>query len=155
MMNGRSGWRVLAMVVAVALAAAACGGDDDEAGSSAGAVGVTVQEWGVIPDADSTDAGDVTITVTNKGEETHEFVVVKTDLDVLDLPTADDGSLDEEGEGVEAVDEIEDISPASSRELTVDLEPGNYVFLCNIVEEEDGETVSHFANGMRAAFTVN
>jgi len=36
----------------------------------------------------------------------------------------------------------------------VDLDAGNYVLICNIVEEEDGETVSHYQEGMRTPFTV-
>jgi hypothetical protein len=28
------------------------------------------------------------------------------------------------------------------------------VFICNIVEEEDGETIAHYLQGMRVAFTV-
>jgi hypothetical protein len=39
--------------------------------------------------------------------------------------------------------------------LTLDLEAGTYVLLCNLVEEEDtGEVESHFAEGMHAMFTV-
>jgi hypothetical protein len=60
-------------------------------------------------------------------EDTHEFVVFKTDLAADALPTASDGSVDEEGEGVELVDEIEDIavgdtpthSPSHSRPGTM------------------------------------
>ena len=38
---------------------------------------------------------------------------------------------------------------------TLDLEAGDYVLLCNIVEEEeDGEVESHFAEGMHTTFTV-
>jgi hypothetical protein len=28
------------------------------------------------------------------------------------------------------------------------------VFICNIVEEEGGETIAHYQQGMRVAFTV-
>jgi hypothetical protein len=40
-------------------------------------------------------------------------------------------------------------------EMTFDLEPGKYVLLCNVVEEEDGVTESHYKNRMRTAFAVN
>lgn len=116
---------------------------------------MSVQEWSVLPDPDSNGSGEVTFTVENKGEEVHEFVIVKTDLDPGSLPTADDGSVSEDGEGMEVIDEIEDIAVGSSPDLTVDLEAGSYVFLCNIVEElEDGEVESHYQMGMRTAFTV-
>jgi uncharacterized cupredoxin-like copper-binding protein len=43
-----------------------------------------------------------------------------------------DGNVDEEGEGVEHIDEIEGIPPGSSESLTVNLEAANYVLICNL-----------------------
>jgi uncharacterized cupredoxin-like copper-binding protein len=40
----------------------------------------------------------------------------------------------------------------SSEDLTVDLDAGNYVLICNIWDEDEQE--SHYQEGMRAAFTV-
>jgi hypothetical protein len=75
-------------------------------------------------------------------EDTHEFVVFKTDLGPDALPTAADGSVDETGEGVELIDEIEDIAPGDTPPpLTVSLDAGSYVFICNIVEEEGQDTI--------------
>jgi uncharacterized cupredoxin-like copper-binding protein len=115
-------------------------------------VNVLLSEFVVEADPGSASAGDVTFAVTNEGEEMHEFVIVKTDLAEDALPTADDGSVDEEGEGVEVKDEIEDIEAGADGEVTANLEAGKYVLLCNIVEEDDGE--SHYAEGMHTAFTV-
>lgn len=135
---------------------AACGSDNGGGGGAAtSSVSVTEREWEVAPDPTSADAGEVTFSVSNEGTEIHEFVVVKTDLASGDLPTVEDGSVDEEGEGIEPVDEIEDIAAGSSQELKVDLESGHYVVLCNIVEKENGETEPHYAKGMRTDFTVN
>jgi hypothetical protein len=50
--------------------------------------------------------------------------------------------------------EIEDIESGDSQTLTLDLDAGDYVLFCNIVEEEDGEVESHFAEGMYATFTA-
>jgi uncharacterized cupredoxin-like copper-binding protein len=154
------------MVVGLTLMAAACG-DDDEGGTTAatgGATGetgggttvdVTVQEFAVLPAQDSAPAGDVTFNVTNTGpEDTHEFVVFKTDLEPDELPTAPDGSVDEEGEGVELIDEIEDIAVGDTPTLTVSLDAGSYVLICNIVEDEGDETIVHYQQGMRTGFTV-
>jgi hypothetical protein len=60
-------------------------------------------------------------------EQTHEFVVFQTDLPQDQLPTNEDGDVDEEGEGVALVDEIEDIEGGSSESLTVNLDAGSYV----------------------------
>jgi uncharacterized cupredoxin-like copper-binding protein len=118
------------------------------------AVDVTLQEWAVVPASESVAAGDVTFAVTNKGpEDEHEFVVLKTDLDAGSLPTDDTGAVDETGEGIEAViDEIEDIPVGENQDLSVALDAGKYVLLCNIYDETEQE--AHYAMGMRTNFTV-
>ncbi|HJP72458.1 MAG TPA: hypothetical protein VJ975_12135 [Candidatus Limnocylindria bacterium] len=149
------------IVVALALSAcAASGGASASAGGEGGggdgagtAIDVTLQEWAVIPDAESAPAGDITFTVTNDGpEDVHEFVVLATDLDAGDLPTDEHGAVDEEGDGVEVVDEIEDIPVGETEELTVNLEAGNYVLLCNVYDEDEDE--AHYQMGMRTPFEV-
>jgi hypothetical protein len=155
---------IVATVAALALITAACGSDDDGGSTAAtggdttgggATVDVTVQEFAVLPAQDSAPAGDVTFSVTNTGpEDTHEFVVFKTDLAPDALPTAADGSVDEEGDGVELIDEIEDIAVGDNPTLTVSLDAGSYVLICNIVEDEDDETIVHYQQGMRTGFTV-
>lgn len=158
---------VLFVAVAAALLLAACGNDEPTNGGAAGEGGattidVTLEEWAVLTSESSAPAGEVTFALTNSGEETHEFVVIKTDLSPLDLPTEADGSVSESGAGIEVVDEVEDIpsrAGAPSEELTLDLEAGSYVLICNIVEEEgemmmEGAGLAHFQNGMRTAFEV-
>ena len=151
---------LLSILAALTLVAAAC--DSDEDGEATGetdgggtTVAVTLQEFAVLPADDSAPAGDVTFNVTNEGpEDIHEFVVFQTDLAPDALPTAPDGSVDEEGEGVELIDEIEDIAVGDSPTLSVSLDAGSYVLICNIVEDEDDETIVHYQQGMRAGFTV-
>jgi uncharacterized cupredoxin-like copper-binding protein len=55
---------------------------------------------------------------------------------------------------MEVVDEVEDIPSGASEELTVSLEAGNYVLICNIVEEVNGELEAHYQMGMRVDFEV-
>ncbi len=146
----RRSWAIVVGLAALAAVAAAC--DSDEAST----VDVTLQEFAVIPSPGSASAGEVTFNVTNEGpNDPHEFVVFQTDLAPDALPTAEDGSVDEEGEGVTLIDEIEDIEVGDSPSLTVSLDAGSYVFICNIVEEEDGELESHYQEGMRVDFTVD
>jgi iron uptake system component EfeO len=149
--------------IAIALAAVvfvACGNDDETAAGGGTTIQVALQEWAVVPDTASAPAGEVTFEIENAGEETHEFVVIRTDLAVTDLPTAEDGSVDEEGAGIEVVDEVEDLAAGASETLTLDLEAGQYDLICNIVEEEGEMEMempqgpSHFQNGMRTEFTV-
>lgn len=131
--------RMLVMIFAGSLLLLpACSGD--------GGVGVTLADYSVTPDESSAPAGDVTFDITNDAEQTHEFVVFKTDLAADQLPTNDDGDVDEEGEGVEHIDEIEDIAGGSNESLTVNLDAGNYVLICNLP--------GHYRQGMHASFTV-
>jgi uncharacterized cupredoxin-like copper-binding protein len=148
-----------AATVAVLSVLVACG-NDGTAGDGA-TVSVTLDEWSVASQPASARAGEVTFEISNVGEETHEFVVIATDLGMLDLPTAADGSAEEGTGDLELVDEVEDVAAGASETLSVDLEPGHYVLICNIVEEEmEMEEMemehdpSHFQNGMRAEFTV-
>jgi hypothetical protein len=147
------------LFAALCLVAAACGSDssdNEEMTARERNVDVTLQEFAVRPEQDSAPAGEVTFNVGNVGpEDTHEFVIFKTDLAPDALPTAPDGSVDEEGEGVELIDEIEDIAPGDTPPpLTVSLEAGSYVLICNIVEEEGQDTIVHYQQGMRTGFTL-
>ena len=153
--------RVLGLLSALLLVACSSGSESPApAGSppaggspAAGAVAVTLQEWAVLPEPASAAAGDVTFQVSNTGpEDVHEFVVLKTDLDAGALPTDDTGAVVEEGEGIEVIDEIEDIPVGESQDLTVSLEAGKYVLLCNIYSAEEQE--AHYEMGMRTNFTV-
>jgi iron uptake system component EfeO len=148
----------VAVVAALGLVATAC--SSDEGGDEGGATGeggstiaVTLQEFAVIPASSSAPAGSITFDVTNEGpEDTHEFVVVKTDLAPDALPTSADGSVDEEGEGIEPVNEIEDIAVGDNPTLTVTLEAGSYALICNVYDESEQE--SHYQEGMFTGFTV-
>ena len=122
-------------------------------GGGATTVTVALQEWAVVPASDSAPAGDITFEVTNAGpDDIHEFVILKTDLDPGELPTDENGAVTEEGEGIEVIDEIEDIPVGETQELTANLAAGSYVLLCNIWDEEEGE--AHYTMGMRTAFSV-
>ena len=117
------------------------------------AIDVTLQEWAVVPASESVAAGDVTVSLSNTGpEDIHEFVVLKTDLDAGALPVDDTGAVSEEGEGITVVDEIEDIPVGESQDLSVSLDAGHYVLLCNIYSEDEQE--AHYTQGMRTNFTV-
>lgn len=169
-MEGMVRKRRLVVAGAIALAIGlvpACSSDDSSSasgdtssaattgstGSSDGTVAVTLQEFAVAADPGTAPAGSVTFDVTNIGpNDVHEFVVVKTDLGPTELPVDDTGAVEESGEGMEAIDEIEDIPVDGNEQLTVDLDAGNYVLFCNIYSEDEQE--AHYSEGMRIGFTV-
>jgi uncharacterized cupredoxin-like copper-binding protein len=165
----RRGIEILAIVAVMSLLLAACAPSASEsaaasaepaASAAAGAtiVNVTLQEWAVVPDAESAPAGEVTFAVTNDGpDDVHEFVIVRTDLDPGDLPTDATGTVDEAGVQfqsgeMEVIDEIEDLAVGDTQEVTVTLEAGSYVLICNVYSADEQE--AHYAEGMRVAFTV-
>ncbi len=167
-MNRRAPWMVgLAACVLLAALGVACGDDDDTtpaatatkaAVSSPAADGTVIEvvlnEFAVVPSESTVAAGAITFRATNDGpDDAHEMVIIRTDLAPDALPTADDGSVPEAD--IDLVDEIEEIAVGESDELTVDLEAGSYVLICNIVQEEaDGTIESHYQKGMRSALTV-
>ena len=145
---------ITAVIAVLALVAGACSDDGggEETGTG-GAIGITLQEFAVIPSPAQAPAGDVTFDATNEGpDDVHEFVVFATDLAPDALPTVEDGSVDETGEGVELQGEIEDIAVGDTQSVTIDLAAGNYVLICNIYDAAEKE--SHYQEGMRVAFTV-
>jgi uncharacterized cupredoxin-like copper-binding protein len=116
-------------------------------------VTVTLQEFSVAVDPTSAAAGEVTFDVSNIGpDDVHEFVVIMTDLSITDLPTDKNGAVEESGEGMEVIDEIEDIAVDDTQTLTVDLEAGSYALICNVYDKTEHE--AHYSEGMRAQFTV-
>ena len=129
------------------------GGTNSPSGTT---VAVIVQEYVVLPNPASAAAGSVTFNAQNKGpEHTHEFVVVKTALAPDKLPTGADGSVNEDGAGIEAVGELEDIAVGTSKTVTFTMAAGSYVLFCNVVETVGAQTLVHYKQGMRTAFTVS
>jgi len=113
-------------------------------------VDVTLKEWEVAVSTDTVAAGEIYFLVENIGpEHAHEFVVVRSDAAVDDLPV-DDGRVAEDD--VDIVDEIEAFAVDSTASIALDLEPGAYVLICNLLDE--GEERGHYELGMRTAFTV-
>lgn len=128
-------------IALVALVLPACGDGDD------GGVDVTLSDFVVAPATTSAPAGEITFNLSNEAEQTHEFVIFRTDLAPDAMPVGTEGDVDEEGEGVEAIDEVEDITGGSDATLTVTLDAGSYVFLCNLP--------GHYSQGMHVGFTVS
>jgi uncharacterized cupredoxin-like copper-binding protein len=124
----------------------------EEKPADATQVDVTLREWEISTSESSVAAGQIYFLVENAGpDDPHEFVVIRTDLAPDALPVVE-GKVPEEE--VDLVDEIEPFAPGSNASITLDLEQGSYVFICNIVEIEDGELESHYQLGMRVAFAV-
>jgi len=132
---------------ALVVALSACGADGDAAisGISNDITG-SLSEWKIDLSAGAAAAGTVNFTITNNGTIEHEFVIVKTDIPDGEIPLVED-KFQEDAEGVEVIDEMEKMAKGVTETLAVNLEPGNYQLVCNIV--------SHYGAGMHAGFVVN
>jgi uncharacterized cupredoxin-like copper-binding protein len=133
------------VLAALALVLSGCSASSEPPSGQAGdgTIGTTERDFAIALEEDSTPAGSTAFDITNEGPSTHEFVVFRTDLAEDALPV--DGATVTEDE-LDVVDEAEDIAPGVGTTLTVDLDPGDYVVICNVE--------GHYRAGMHAALTV-
>lgn len=158
----------LVSVVLLAFGAMACGSEEVPEGYElVSNVGVALGEWSITATPNTVPAGLVRFNVSNGGPaDPHELVIFRTDLPQAELERIaianpeERGFLPEEGvSGVEFIGEVEEFDPGQQRSGVFELSPGNYAFICNIVEpeelDEDGNAESHLLEGMYTTFTVN
>ena len=130
-------WMFAALVPLLAVSCSGGGGEAD--------VDVTLNDSSIELAPATATAGDVTLVATNQGSTTHEFEVfaVEGDVDPSSLPVEDNVASTD---GLTLLDEVEDLTPGSQAELTVDVSPGTYAVICNLP--------GHYAQGMHASLTV-
>ncbi len=110
-----------------------------------GAITVALTEFEVAPGQSSASAGTVTFSVSNQGNVLHNLRVIRTELSPEDLPV-DEGAFMVDEDQVDVIAGSDNLDAGASETVTVDLEPGSYVLICNIP--------THYESGMRAAFTI-
>ncbi len=140
---------VLPAALLLVILLAACGSTGE-----GGDVELTLDEWSVVTDVDTLPEGPIKFDIKNAGEREHELLIVRSDIPGAELPTKDDGSFDEGAGGVDVKHDIDEIEGGDETSRSYALDPGNYVLLCNIVEDIDGTETSHYAQGMWVEFTV-
>ena len=141
-MKSRKLLTFLALVVLIVPVLAACGGPTK--------VDVALTTYKITISKNSAPAGDIVFHIHNDAADLkHEFVIFKTDLAPDALPLNSEGAVDEEGAGITHIDEKE-VEVGKSEDLTVNLQPGNYVMICNINDNNE----QHYQHGMYVAFTV-
>lgn len=140
-MKSRKLLTFLALVILIVPVLTACGPSK---------IDVALTTYKITMSKTSAKAGDINFHVHNDATDlTHEFVIFKTDLPEDQLPLTADGAVDEEGAGVTHIDEVE-VEPGQASDLQVNLQPGNYVMICNINDNNE----QHYMHGMHQAFTV-
>jgi uncharacterized cupredoxin-like copper-binding protein len=140
--------RITIVAAAVALVGAVgCSSSSSSSsagGSTTGGVSATEKDFSITLSSNTGAAGSTTFNISNAGPSTHEFVVIKTD-DAPDALPVQNGSVDETG--LTIVDENEGVPPSTTADLTVNLDVGKYVIICNVP--------GHYEAGMHTAFTVS
>lgn len=96
------------------------------ASAPAGTVLVSTSEYKFAPATLTAPAGTVTFRITNTGNETHEFEILQ---------------------GETVIDEVENIVPGISRDLTLTMQPGEYTFVCVLN--------AHDVLGMKGTLTIS
>jgi iron uptake system EfeUOB component EfeO/EfeM len=108
-------------LVAIALALpllAACSGSGGGSDATGGeTIAVTVNDQGCTPASMEASAGTIVFAVTNGGTEAGE-------LEVL--------------EGTQVLDEVENIVPGVTQNMTIDLEAGTYELICYLDDSPRG-----------------
>ncbi|MFL5737368.1 MAG: cupredoxin domain-containing protein [Actinomycetota bacterium] len=119
------------------------------AASGSGSVSVNLNQWSVVPSTTNVAAGPVTFDVANQGTIPHEFVVLRTKTEASDIAVGkferEPDRINEDTSGTN-VGETGDLNPGASKSVTLDLQPGHYVFLCNLP--------AHYQSGMHVDVTV-
>jgi hypothetical protein len=110
--------------------------------------GMSLVEWAIRPDKTRARPGTVTFLVRNEGTVTHQFLVIRSDIEKDELPRNGDKGVDLSD--LDVVGSIDAIAPGENDEVTVDVEEGPYILLCNLFS--GGE--SHYLTGMYNEFEV-
>ncbi len=110
--------------------------DEHEAESGQTVVHTLLDEWTITLGHEGEEkeltvpARPVTFEIHNEGQSVHELAVIRTELPADDLPQKG-GAVDEAAAG-ELLGRTEYLASGAADVLTLDLEPGRYVLICNI-----------------------
>lgn len=141
-----------AVVLLTLLAVTACSGNGDKPPETD--LDVTLTEWEIAVDPSTMIAGTAILRITHAGAIPHNLVVVKSDLPPAELPTVD-GELDTPK--LHVIASSGPLRPREDPQVTewrLDLTPGKYVLVCDVVTQTGSEIESHYKNGMFAPLLV-
>jgi hypothetical protein len=114
-------------------------------------VSVTLDEYSIAIDPDSTDATTIAFEVTNEGEQDHEIIVLRledgaTTEDLLTVPGPD------LPEGITVVGQTSVAAGGEGSMVLTDLEPGDYALVDLFLDDESG--VPNLSLGMEASLII-
>jgi uncharacterized cupredoxin-like copper-binding protein len=105
------------------------------------------KEWAIEISSNLHEAGTTTFNLQNLGTIAHEFLVVRSDKSATELlASVDAGTNRIDEEQLNVIDEQPEYDPGVPGMVTVNLEAGHYVVMCNIA--------GHYKAGMYADLEV-
>ena len=148
--------KMMATLAVVATIAAGCGGGeqtqaaDPPSPPAVQRVEATAVDFAFEGVADTLEAGETTFVLTNEGDVSHEMTIGL----MPDGWTVEEVALGSSNSGTKIVGVIDPIGPGASGEVTMDLEPGQYGYICHETDGTTGKNKEHYFHGMLGEFTV-
>ena len=145
----RRSWRALSypvVVVGALSVLAACSSGQSQARAGGSTVRVTERDFRISATPARVAAGDVVLSVRNRGPEQHEFIVVRARGAALPL-RVDGVTIDEDALEAAKIGGLEPGAPGSLRQLRLRLAPGRYELFCNMA--------GHYLGGMHTQLVVS
>jgi uncharacterized cupredoxin-like copper-binding protein len=140
-------WALALVLAALAVAVPLTVARRQETKPSGTPVNVLLEDFKIRQDTAVVPAGTVSLRILNQGPTTHEVNVIRTDRDPGKLPLQRDGlTVDDEAEGIDAIDDVGGLDIDDRKTLVLRLAPGHYVLYCNLE--------GHYLGGMHAALMV-
>ena len=111
---------------------------------------VSLTNWAVEPSPSTISSGRVTFTVVHDEAHAHGSPGAASLGEVHNLVI-----LRKQADGsFESVARTRNIPAGTSEQMSLTLQPGEYVLECDVVEESSGQVISHYQQGMHVAFIV-
>lgn len=108
-------------------------------------IGATLTEWTIQLTNPIFYGSSGFINAVNRGQISHELIVIKTDISSDKLPILG-GQVEEEKAGV-VIGRVSNLQPGETRQFYMNnIEPGRYVLIDNIP--------GHYEQGMHASFLI-
>lgn len=118
-------------------------------------ISIVLNDFSVHPSISQTTAGTFIFDAANKGINTHELVILRTELKPEALPrkkfkngrgATTEYLVNEDDARLKTIDEIEEFPAGTRQKKTVFLSSGHYVLFCNIP--------GHYDKGMYASLHI-
>jgi hypothetical protein len=136
-------------IFAIFAFAAGCGST-----GGGGKVNLTLSEWSITADPNTVPKGPIEFTIKNSGQKQHDLVILRTNIPPDQLPTNSDGSVNTNAPDIQLEHTVDPIDSGDTTGRTYAMDPGTYVLISNMVDDNNGTKTAQYSQGMHTGFTV-